>query len=233
MLNQLKKDLNKLGSKKKAEASAWFFKIGKGEYGEGDVFIGITVPEQRKIAKKYSKISLIDLKKLLSSEIHEYRLTSLLILVERYKKENKEEKRKIFDLCLKNTKYVNNWDLVDISAPNIIGDYLLDKNRKILYKLAKSKDLWQKRISVLATFRFIKENDFKDSLKIAEILLKDEYDLIHKAVGWMLREIGKKDQKTEEKFLKKYYQVMPRTMLRYAIEKFEENKRQKYLKGKI
>ena len=230
MLDRIKKDLNKLGTKKRAEASAWFFKTGKGEYGEGDVFLGITVPEQRKIAKKYFNLSLNNLKILISSKIHEYRLISLFILINKYKKSDNKDKKKIFNFYLKNTKCINNWDLVDISAPNIVGDYLLDKDRKILYKLAKSENLWEKRISIISTFRFIRENQFKDTLKISEILLNDEHDLIHKAVGWMLREIGKRDQKAEEKFLKKYYKTMPRTMLRYAIEKFEENKRKFYLK---
>ena len=230
MLDRIKKDLNKLGTKKRAEASAWFFKTGKGEYGEGDVFLGITVPEQRKIAKKYFNLSLNNLKILISSKIHEYRLISLFILINKYKKSDNKDKKKIFNFYLKNTKCINNWDLVDISAPNIVGDYLLSKDKKILYKLAKSKNLWERRISIISTFRFIRENQFKDTLKISEILLNDEHDLIHKAVGWMLREIGKRDQKIEEKFLKKYYKTMPRTMLRYAIEKFEENKRKSYLK---
>ncbi len=149
------------------------------------------------------------------------------------KKSEEEEKGNIFNLYLKNTKFINNWDLVDLSAPNIVGEFLLDKKRIVLYNLAESKSLWEKRISVLATFTFIRNNDFKDSLRICEILLKDDHDLIHKACGWMLREIGKRDLAIEEKFLKKHYKNMPRTMLRYAIERFEENKRQKYLKGKI
>ena len=230
MLNKLKKDLNKLKNKEKAKILAGFFKTGKGEYGEGDIFLGIIVPEQLKIAKKYFDLNLNGLNKLIFSKIHEYRLVSLLILINKYNKVDNKEKKKIFSFYLKNIKYINNWDLVDLSAPNIIGDYLLDKDRKILYKLAKSKNLWEKRISIISTYRFIKENDFNDTLKISEILLNDEHDLIHKAVGWMLREVGKKDQAIEEKFLRKYHKVMPRTMLRYAIEKFDENKRKFYLK---
>jgi len=229
MLNKLKKDLNKLKNKEKAKILAGFFKTGKGEYGEGDIFLGIIVPEQLKIAKKYFDLNLNGLNKLIFSKIHEYRLVSLLILINKYNKVDNKEKKKIFSFYLKNIKYINNWDLVDLSAPNIIGDYLLDKDRKILYKLAKSKNLWEKRISIISTYRFIKENDFNDTLKISEILLNDEHDLIHKAVGWMLREVGKKDQAIEEKFLRKYHKVMPRTMLRYAIEKFDENKRKFYL----
>ncbi len=231
MLNKLKKDLNKLKNKEKAKILAGFFKTGKGEYGEGDIFLGLTSQEIKDVAKKYSKeINFNDLQRLFNSKIHEYRVTTLRILVEKYQKADEQLKKKIFNFYLKNIKQVNNWDLVDLSAPNIIGDYLLDKDRKILYKLAKSKNLWEKRISIISTYRFIKENNFNDTLKISEILLNDKHDLIHKAVGWMLREIGKKNQVIEEKFLRKYHKVMPRTMLRYAIEKFDENKRKFYLK---
>jgi 3-methyladenine DNA glycosylase AlkD len=236
-INDLKKDLEKAADPEKAKLLQRFFKTGKGEYGEGDVFLGIVVPKQREVAKKYQDIELSEMSHLLSSEIHEFRLVALLILT--YKLKNKhitiQEKEKIFHFYLKNAQKgnINNWDLVDLSAPNIVGTHLLDKDRKILYKLAKSNNLWEKRISVLATFMFIKYKDYKDSLKIAELLLEDKHDLMHKAVGWMLREIGKKDQETEEKFLKKHYKKMPRTMLRYAIEKFPENKRQAYLNGKI
>ena len=236
-INDLKKDLEKAADPEKAKLLQRFFKTGKGEYGEGDVFLGIVVPKQREVAKKYQDIELSEMSHLLSSEIHEFRLVALLILT--YKLKNKhitiQEKEKIFHFYLKNAQKgnINNWDLVDLSAPNIVGTHLLDKDRKILYKLAKSNNLWEKRISVLATFMFIKYKDYKDSLKIAELLLEDKHDLMDKAVGWMLREIGKRDTKEEEKFLKKHYKKMPRTMLRYAIEKFPENKRQAYLNGKI
>ncbi|MEA2113645.1 MAG: DNA alkylation repair protein [Patescibacteria group bacterium] len=233
MLNQLKKELQKAGDKKKAEVCARFFKTGKGEYGEGDIFLGVAVPKQRKIAKKYADLRIGDLRKLLSSKIHNYRSIALFILISQYEKADAKGKKKIFDFYLKNIKNVNNWDLVDCSAPHITGDYLLNKNRRILYKLAKSKNLWKRRIAILATYRFIKKNQFKDALKISETLLNDEHDLIHKAVGWMLREIGNRDKNIEEKFLKKYYRKMPRTMLRYAIEKFDEKKRILYLKNKI
>lgn len=228
MLNAIKKDLNKLRNPAKARLLARYFKTGKGEYADGDVFLGIMVPKQREIAGKFYDLSLNDIQELLKSNIHEYRLTSLFILVHKYKKADENQKKDIVKLYLKNTKNINNWDLVDLSAPRILGDYLLDKDRKILYKLAKGH-LWEKRIAVLATFMFISKNDFKDSLKIAEILLKDKHDLIHKAVGWMLREIGKRDLKVEEAFLRKHYKHMPRTMLRYAIEKFPEKKRKYYL----
>jgi len=227
MLNEFKKDMNKLKNPKKAKLLSGFFKTGKGEYGEGDVFLGIMVPQQREVSKKHRYLSLNDLQVLLNSKIHEYRLTALFILIYQYQKAG--NKKAIVNFYLKNTKNINNWDLVDLSAPRILGDYLISKDRKILYKLAKGH-LWDKRIAILATFAFIAKKDFKDSLRIAEILLKDKHDLIHKAVGWMLREIGKRDRITEEKFLKKHCKNMPRTMLRYAIEKFDEKKRGFYLK---
>jgi len=228
MLKELKKELQKASNKKKAKDLQRFFKTGPGEYGEGDIFLGLSVPEQRRIAKKYYNLDLKQIKELMESKIHEYRLIGLLILINKYETTN--HKKIITHFYLKNTNNINNWDLVDLSAPNIVGKHLLDKERSVLYKLAKSKNLWEKRISVLACFAFIRKNDFKDALKISKILLNDKHDLIHKAVGWMLREVGKRNQKVEEDFLKKYYKVMPRTMLRYAIEKFSEEKRKFYLK---
>jgi len=226
----IKKDLQNLANPKQAEILQRFFKTGKGQYGEGDIFLGIKVPEQRKLAKKYPDLSLKEIQELLSSKIHEHRLTSLFVLIGKYKKSGDNEKKKIFDFYLKNTKNINNWDLVDLSAPNIVGNYLLDKSRAILCKLAKSESLWEKRIPILATFEFIKNNQFKDTLKISKILLNDDHDLIHKAVGWMLREVGKRNQAIEEEFLKKHYKTMPRTMLRYSIERFSEEKRKFYMK---
>jgi 3-methyladenine DNA glycosylase AlkD len=228
MLQELKKELQKASNKEKAKDLQRFFKTGPGEYGEGDIFLGLSVPEQRRIAKKYYDLDLKQIKELMESKIHEYRLIALLILINKYETTN--HKKIITHFYLKNTNNINNWDLVDLSAPNIVGKHLLDKERSVLYKLAKSKNLWEKRIAVLACFAFIRENDFKDALKISKILLNDKHDLIHKAVGWMLREIGKRNQKVEEDFLKKYYKIMPRTMLRYAIEKFPEEKRKFYLK---
>ncbi len=230
MISQLKSDLKKLADPQRAKNYSRFFKTGKGQYGEGDKFLGINVPQQRQLSRKYKNLPLNDLQKLLDDPFHECRILSLMILVNKYKKsKDDQEKKEITDLYLKNAAKINNWDMVDISAPHIPGDYFLDKNKSILYSLAKSKNLWQRRIAVLSTFGFIRENHFQDSLKIAEILLHDPHDLIHKAVGWMLREIGKRDRGIEEKFLKKYYQVMPRTMLRYAIEKFDEKTRDFYL----
>ena len=229
MLNEIKSDLSQLGNPEKARILSRFFKTAKGQYGEGDIFLGIPVPEQRKVAKKYSNLPLNDLQELLSSEVHEHRLTALLILVNKYNKADSASKTIIFNFYMKNTTNINNWDLVDLSAPKIVGDYLLNKDRSVLFKLARSDNLWERRIAVLSTFTFIKNNDFKDTLKISKVLLLDDHDLIHKAVGWMLREIGKRDQEIEERFLKKHYTQMPRTMLRYAIEKLNERKRKFYL----
>jgi 3-methyladenine DNA glycosylase AlkD len=229
MLGQIKIEMSQLSDPDRAKNLSWFFKTGKGQYGEGDIFLGIPVPKQRKVAKKYVNLSLDDLQELLNTKIHEYRFTALVILVSKYRKAEEMGKKEIFDFCLRNTKNINNWDLVDLSAPRIIGDYLLNKERSILYKLAKSNSLWERRLSILSTFAFIDDNDFEDALNISELLLNDEHDLIHKAVGWALREIGKRDQNIEERFLTKHYLHMPRTMLRYAIEKFDKNKRQNYL----
>lgn len=228
----LKDDLKKFSNSKKAQVLQRFFKTGKGEYGEGDIFLGITVPESRKIAINYSDLSFREIKFLLNSKIHEERLIALLILVHNYKK-YPEKREVIYQFYLSNISSINNWDLVDLSAHKIIGEYLLDKKRSILYTLAKSKNIWARRISIISTFAFIKENDFVDSIKLANLLLSDSHDLIHKSVGWVLREIGKKDFKTLETFLNKNYKKMPRTMLRYSIEKFPENLRKAYLFGKI
>ena len=233
MLNQLKIELAQLGDPDRAKNLSRFFKTGKGQYGEGDVFLGITVPEQRKVAKRYDNLSLDDLQELLNSEIHEHRFTALVILIAKYRKAEESRKNEIFEFYLKNIENINNWDLVDLSAPRIVGDYLINKERPILYNLAKSNNLWERRISILSTFTFIANNDFKDALNISELLLHDEHDLIHKAVGWALREIGKRDQEAEERFLTKHYLHMPRTMLRYAIEKFAEKKRKKYLNKNV
>ena len=232
MFNQIKKDLQKLANPKKAQILQRFFKTGKGEYGEGDIFLGITVPKQREIVRKYKDAPLSVIAKLIASKIHEHRLVGVLILVEQFKCVDNKMQKKIFDFYLKNAKQINNWDLVDLSAP-YLGKFLLDKDTRILSKLAKSNNLWERRISIMFTFAFIRENRFDETLKIAELLVCDEHDLIHKAVGWMLREVGKRDLSQEERFLKKHYKNMPRTMLRYAIEKFEENKRKKYLKNLI
>jgi len=229
MISRIKEDLLKLKNPEKAEILSVFFKTGKGQYGEGDIFLGVNVPEQRKVAKRYLNAALKDIQRLLSSKVHEHRLTALLILISKYQTADAALKKRVFDFYLKNKKYINNWDLVDISAGHIIGDYLLDKNRAILYRLAGSKQLWERRIAIMATFRFIKEDQFEDTLKISKALLKDEHDLIHKAVGWMLREVGKRNKGIEEMFMQEYYKKMPRTMLRYAIERFSEAEKRFYL----
>ena len=232
-VHEIRTKLEKLGNKQKAKVLQGFFKTGPGEYGEGDVFLGIRVPELRKLAKDYQDITAKEAEQLLKSSIHEERLLALLILVRSYSKGDESAKKSIYELYLKNTQSVNNWDLVDGSAEHIVGAFLMDKSKKPLYRLAKSKNLWERRISIMSTFHFIKRDEFSETVKISGMLISDEEDLIHKAVGWMLREVGKRHLQTEEKFLRNHYQEMPRTMLRYAIERFPEPKRQRYLKGKI
>lgn len=287
-LKQLKKELKTAADPKRAEVSKRYFKTGKGEYGEGDIFIGLSVPQRKRLAKKYKDFKLTDILKLLRSKIHEERNIALLVLEDKFNRfEN--QRKEIFEIYLNNTKHINNWDLIDLSAGKIVGGYLfiaqqsrlsddarlqnpkhrssnstslskirhpsipkpnfsssesgLSRSEKsvnnlsreefrpifVLTKLAKSKSLWERRIAIMATACFIKNNQFGETLKIAKMLLQDKHDLIHKAVGWMLREVGKKDLKTEIEFLNKHYQKMPRTMLRYAIEKFPENLRLKFL----
>lgn len=231
-LTELQKTVKKNSNKYLSAFLRRFFKTGKGDYAEGDIFAGIKVPISRKIAGQFKDLSLDDLSILIKSKIHEERLITLFILADKMKKADEKQKENIYKFYLKNLKYVNNWDLVDLSAEKIIGEYLFDKKRKLLFELAKG-DLWERRIAVISTFNFIKKNDYGTTLKISRALLHDKHDLIHKAVGWMLREIGKRNIIEEENFLKMHYKNMPRTMLRYAIEKFPEKKRQAYLKGMI
>ena len=230
-LKKLKFDLQKYSDKRKAKIVLRFLKTGPGEYAEGDIFLGITMPMLRILSKRYQGLVFNETLQLLKSGIHEERLLSLLILILKYRNADLSDKEKIYKAYLNHTKYVNNWDLVDVTAKHIIGAFLENKDRAPLYKLARSDSLWERRIAILSTFHFIENNDFEDTLKIAEILISDPHDLIHKAVGWMLREVGKRDRDSEERFLKKYYTAMPRTMLRYAVELFPESKRQAYLKG--
>ncbi|MEX0649494.1 MAG: DNA alkylation repair protein [Candidatus Andersenbacteria bacterium] len=218
---------------KKAEFVARYFKSGPGEYGEGDVFIGVPVPQMRSVAKQFKELSQTHILKLLHSPIHEHRYTALIILDLQFSKADEKERKRIVDLYLGNLDYVNNWDLVDTSAYPILGAYLMSRSRSVLYKLARSKDLWRQRVAIIATYAFIRQNDFSDTLKLAETLLSHEHDLIHKAVGWMLREVANRDRAVAEVFLKRHCKSMPRTMLRYAIEKFPESRRRAYLKGKI
>ncbi len=211
-----------------------FFKTGPGDYGEGDIFLGIRVPVIRKFTKKYaSEITLNSVQALLKSRYHEERLLALLIMVEQFKSSDTAKQEDLYNLYLSNTTQINNWDLVDLSALHIVGGWLESRSREPLYQLAESESLWERRIAILATFHFIRQNDFVDTIAIAENLRNDDHDLIHKAVGWMLREVGNRDLETEEKFLKIYYKEMPRTMLRYAIERFPEPLRLAYLKGLI
>ena len=229
-----REEIRRLANKGIAKNSLRFFKTEKGQYGYGDIFLGIRAPKIRLIAKKHVNISIVDMKILIQSKYHEERFLGLIILVNKYSKtKDKKTKNQLYKIYISSFKYINNWDLVDVTCPYITGKHLIDKDRSILYKWAKSDDLWTKRIAMVSTFSFIRQNDLEDTFKIAEILLQDKHDLIHKAVGWMLREAGKRDLEKEEIFLKKYYRDMPRTMLRYAIEKFPESKRQDYLKGTI
>jgi 3-methyladenine DNA glycosylase AlkD len=216
---QIKKELKDAVTPGKAELLQRYFKTGKGEYGEGDKFLGVMVPDQRKIAKKYRALPLAEVQKLLESGIHEHRLTGFLILVYQFEKADEKARKAIYEFYYKNRKHANNWDLVDLSSHKIMGVYLLDKKRDDLYKLARSKSLWDRRIAIISTFAFIDKGELEDSLKLAEMLVHDEHDLIHKAVGWVLREVGKKDADVERAFLRKYHKVMPRVMYRYATEK--------------
>jgi 3-methyladenine DNA glycosylase AlkD len=229
----VEKELRSLADPVKSKLLAGFFKTGKGEYGEGDVFLGITVPVQRAVAKKFCTLQLSGVSGLLKSPIHECRLTALEILVMQYEKAKRDEntllQKKVVTFYLKHTKYINNWDLVDLSASYILGDWLYSVDRAILYDLVKSKNVWERRIAIVSTSVFIRNNDFADILKLTIISLKDKHDLIHKAVGWMLREVGKRDLKVLVEFLDARAHEMPRTMLRYAIEKFPESQRKAYL----
>lgn len=234
MLSHLRKDIHQLADPKKSAFLARFFKTGKDQYAAGDIFLGLTVPQSRIIVRKYRDLPLTEVLQLLKSKFHEERLIALLIMVYQFDHSDEKVKKNMYDAYLANTKYINNWDLVDLSAEYIVGEYLKEKDRSILVQLARSKDLWEKRISIIATFAFIRNGESKTTFAIADILLNDKHDLIHKAVGWMLREVGKRvSEKEEEAFLKPRYKSMPRTMLRYAIERFSEEKRKKYLEGMI
>ena len=229
----IKNEMRKFANKEIAEHSQRFFKTGKGQYGEGDIFLGIRVPVLRKIAKKFRRISLAEVSKLLESKFHEERLLSILMLVNLFKSGDEDDQELIYELYLDNTRFINNWDIVDISAGNIVGEFLFEKDKAPLYRLVFSENLWERRIAIVATFYFIRNDEFDDTLKIAEILFTDKEDLIHKAVGWMLREVGKRVIEIEEEFLEEHYLKMPRTMLRYAIERLPETRRKMYLKGQV
>lgn len=228
---RLSSELRALASPELVVLQQRFFKTGPGQYGEGDVFLGIKVPPVRALAKQHRDVELDTITTLLHSKYHEERLFALLLLMQLYERATDKERIAVFDLYLDNTSHINNWDLVDVSSPHIVGRHLVDRTRKVLHSMARSSSLWERRIAIISTFYFIRNNDFDDTLSIAKTLLHDEQDLMHKAVGWMLREVGKRDLEAEETFLLRHYQDMPRTMLRYAIERFPEKRRQQYLKG--
>lgn len=230
MLSNLLRDFSLSADPQKAKVLQRFFKTGPGEYGEGDIFLGVDVPTQRRLAKKYANLSRTEIRKLLTSKIHEQRLTALLILLLQYQKADETGREEIVNFYLNHTRWINSWDLVDATAPKILGDFLLRREKKILFQLARSENLWERRIAIIATLRFIKEGRDQETLEIAKILLSDSHDLIHKAVGWMLREVGKHNRRAEEEFLCRYASIMPRTALRYALEKFPAEEREKYLK---
>lgn len=230
---EIQKDLKSLSYPIRAEICRKFFQTKKGQYGEGDIFIGVTVPDARKVAKKYGDLNFSEIKKLLHSKIHEDRFVALIILDNQFKKGNNKLQEDIVNLYLSETRYINNWDLVDTSASYILGAFLENKKRDILYKLVKSKSLWERRIAIVSTHYFIKRGEVEDTLKISKILLSDGHHLIHKAVGWMLREVGKVNHGALVKFLKENYDKIPRTTLRYSIERFPEEFRRYYLKKQI
>jgi 3-methyladenine DNA glycosylase AlkD len=229
---QVRREVRALSDPERARNLQRFFKTGPGEYGEGDRFLGLTVPMIRGVANRFETLPLEDARALLASRYHEERLLALLLLVRQYERGDDSRRTEVFRLYMENLRYVNNWDLVDLSAPGIVGRQLRTGDRKLLDGMARSPVLWERRIAVLATFEWIREGDVKDALRIAALLVSDQEDLIHKAVGWMLREMGKRDLEAERRFLRKYAHVMPRTMLRYAIERFPEAERKRWLKAK-
>lgn len=226
----VKEKLRKLADPARAKVSQSFFKTGKGEYGEGDVFWGIKVPDIRVIAKESKDVSLEEINSLLHDKVHECRMCALLILIEKYKRASVEEKEAIVKFYLENKSRVNNWDLVDGSAPYILGDYLLSHDRAILYIFSGFEDVWTRRIAIVATQTFIRNNEFEDTLKLSELLMQEKHDLMHKACGWMLREVGKRDERVLVRFLEKHAKRMPRTMLRYAIERLDKVQRARFMK---
>lgn len=236
---KLIQELKKYSSQKRKKTNEWFFKTGKGEYGEGDKFIGVRVPDIRNVAKNFLELDFAETKKLFKSPIHEVRLAGILILVEKNKLAIKNKdlitRKKILKFYLQNRKGINNWDLVDLSAHYIVGQAILDnlQDKDILYKYTKSKNMWERRISIISTWIFIRQGKLDDCFRLSKMLLGDKEDLMHKAVGWMLREAWKKDAKRTEKFLRTNYNKIPRTTLRYAIERMAETKRKKFLKGDI
>ena len=230
---QASQRLRELADPERAPQLARFFKTAPGEYGAGDVFLGLRMPMIRKLIPEFSALPLSDVQALLRSPYHEERLFALLLLVRKVQRGGEREKEEIYRLYCSNTSYINGWDLVDCSAEYIVGGYLQDRDRRPLDILAASNLLWERRIAIMATFRYVKQGEFGPTLHVANLLRHDPHDLIHKAVGWMLREVGNRDRAVEESFLQEYYHDMPRTMLRYAIERFPEARRQQYLRGDV
>ena len=229
MLDDIHRRLAEAATPERAAASRRFFKTGPGEYGEGDQFLGATVPELRRVSREFQDLPLRDARKLLTSQWHEERLLALLILVRQYERGGEDTRAAVYDVYLRSTRHINNWDLVDCSAAQIVGAHLAERNRMALRQLAKSSSVWERRIAIIATFHGIRRGEFDETLRIAEMLLTDKHDLIHKAVGWMLREVGSRDLAAEQRFLDQHASGMPRTMLRYAIEKFPEPLRKRYM----
>jgi 3-methyladenine DNA glycosylase AlkD len=233
-MQTVQREIRSLANREVAIQSQRFFKTKRGEYGFGDFFLGVRMPVIRQLAKKYMLLEKEKTARLIQSKYHEERMLGLIILVNKYAAtESEVEQKDLYQFYVSQFKYINNWDLVDVTCPHIVGKHLVDSSRKILYQWVKSPNLWERRISIISTSWFIRQNDFKDTLALATILLTDQQDLIHKATGWMLREVGKKDTTVLERFLKQYYREMPRTTLRYTIEKFPEARRQRYLKGEV
>lgn len=225
------RELQSLADPAKAAILQRFFKTGPGQYGDGDIFLGVIVPKSRQVAKKFSQLPLEEIRTLLYSPVHEERLVALLILMRKYDSSSQSEKEEIVKFYIDNLTQVNNWDLVDLSAPGILGAHLKKGARQVLYTLAKSSSMWKRRVAIVSTYYLIRNGEFEETLRIAEILLHDDQDLVHKAVGWMLREVGKRNAALEEAFLDKHYSIMPMTMLRYAIERFQQEKKSHYMKG--
>jgi len=232
-LEKIREELESSGDPGGASILQKFFKTGPGEYGEGDVFRGVRIPILRKLSAKYHDLSLPHVEQLLHSTFHEDRMLAILIFIRRYAKGDEATKAKVYRLYLKNRKSINNWDLIDVSAAHIVGAFLWDKDRGMIHRLAQSNSLWDRRIAIISTFYFIRRGEFDETLAIARMLLLDTEDLIHKATGWMLREVGNRNLLVEEDFLRAHYNQMPRTMLRYAVEKFPDERRKRYLKGEV
>ena len=230
MLDEVRERLRAVATPERAAGAQRFFKTGPGEYGEGDKFLGVTAPELRLLTRQFGDLPLRDVRKLLTSEWHEERVLALLILVHQYERGDEQMRDAIYDAYLRSTRHINNWDLVDCSAAQIVGAHLAARSRAPLRQLAKSSSVWERRIAIIATFHFIRRGEFDETLRIAEMLLADRHDLIHKAVGWMLREVGSRDRSTEERFLDAHAATMPRTMLRYALEKFPAGLRSRYMR---